>query len=328
MGYTHIKYADRIVIQKLLAKQYEQKEIARIVGKHPSTISREIKKNRSGFFYFANEANQKCKKRRTANNQNKLLSNTELWNDVYEGLINKHSPEQIEGRQKLLHGANKEKVVSKETIYSMIYYLESKGQKIAHHLRYGKKKRNRRINKQENRLLKAKKRSIHKRPKVVNNKKRLGDWEADTVEGSKGTGLIGTFVERKSRYLVAGMLPTKHSEILNMKARDIFSDIDNNYLHTITCDQGTEFSGYTDLEQILNCKIYFADKASPWQRGLNENTNGLIRQFFPKKTSFKNVNDVELKKAVALLNHRPRKSLGFRTPHEAFWGIKPIALQI
>ncbi|MDH5718961.1 MAG: IS30 family transposase [Spirochaetia bacterium] len=328
MGYTHIKYNDRVVIQKLLSLNYTQKAFAKVVNKHPSTICRELKKNKSIFFYYANEAQEKSKNRRKDGCKKKLFEKNELWNDVYEGLINKHSPEQIEGRQKLLYKNDKSKMVSKETIYSMIYYLESMGQNIAANLRYANKKRKRRRNQQENRLLQAKKRSIHKRPKVVNEKKRIGDWEGDTIEGQKGTGLIVTFVERKSTFLVAAKLPTKHSEILNLKTRDAFSEIENSQLKTITLDQGTEFSNFINLEENLNCKTYFADKASPWQRGLNENTNGLLRQFFPKKSSFENLTDEKIKKAVDLLNHRPRKSLGFRTPHEAFFGIKPIALQI
>ncbi len=155
---------------------------------------------------------------------------------------------------------------------------------------------------------------IDQRPDIVNQKLRLGDWEADTVRGQMSSAAcVMTLVDRCSGYLVARLLPDYSSDSLNAAAVDALRSFP---AHTITVDNGMEFAKFPVLEKELKTKVYFAHEHSPWERGANENTNGLLRQFFPKGTNFSTISPLQLERAVALLNSRPRKRHGFKTPEE------------
>ena len=167
--------------------------------------------------------------------------------------------------------------------------------------------------------------SIKDRPEVINRRERFGDWEGDLVVGKDNKGAIATMVERKAGFLIAGLMHGKSSDEFKKTVRDIFAPIDNEILKSITYDNGTEASDYKNLEAILNCDFYFATPGSPWQRGTNENTNGLLRRYFPKKTNFRLIDPKLLDVLIQLINSRPRKRLDYRTPKQV---LKSQKLQL
>ncbi len=164
--------------------------------------------------------------------------------------------------------------------------------------------------------------SIDKRPDLVATRQRFGDWEGDTVEGAKGSGHITTHVERKSRYLIAAKLADKTAAVTTQAVTLAFRKIPVALRHTLTLDNGKEFASFSDIERRTGLTIYFADPYSAWQRGANENTNGLLRRYFPKGMDFRSVTEKTLAQAVKKLNHRPRKCLGYQTPHEVFMNAR------
>jgi len=168
--------------------------------------------------------------------------------------------------------------------------------------------------------------SIHQRPQSANTAKHKGHWEGDTIVGAKNSGYIATLVDRKSLFLVAGFMKNKKSETCIRAILEGFGDICNKDIKTITFDNGTEFYHHRDLSEALECKIYFADPYSAWQRGKNEQVNGMLRRFFPKNMDLSNTTQKDVDKAVDILNNMPRKSLGYRTPYEVFYGLS-VALQ-
>ena len=314
MGYNHLSFEERIVIQEMLHFGLKQKQIAWRLNRSPSTISREISRN--GFTYRAKAAHIRYEKI-IHRERPKKLENSESFSSVFQKLKAGWSPEQISGRLRLYQNDYQ---VSPETIYRFIYRLKGKGMDLTGLLRRSHKRRRRRS--RIGPVSKAKRlRSIHRRPAVIDQRKRLGDWEADTIHGSKKSGFIATFVDRKSLYCLAAKLKRNTAEAFTCAARDLFAEIENDQLYSITADNGSEMSNFEELEEILQCKLYFADPGAPWQRGLNENTNGLLRQYFPKKASFSKVRQKDVRRAVEHLNHRPRKSLGYKTPHEVFHQI-------
>ena len=160
--------------------------------------------------------------------------------------------------------------------------------------------------------------SIDRRPECVATRQRVGDWEGDTVEGAKGSGHITTHVERKSRYLIAAKLTNKTAAVTATAMIATYKKIPKRLRHTLTLDNGKEFAHFSDIERATGLTIYFADAYCAWQRGTNENTNGLLRRYFPKGTDFNQVTEEALALVVKKLNHRPRKCLGYRTPYEVF----------
>lgn len=157
---------------------------------------------------------------------------------------------------------------------------------------------------------------ISQRPKGAKNRSRFGHWESDTVFGTRGTGCFGTHVERKSGFLVAFYLPDRQDNVFNTATVEAFKLLPSSLKKSFTVDHGKEFADHSELSAETGMSVYFCDPHSPWQRGTNENTNGLLRQFFSKKTSLAGVSEEELKRVTALINNRPRKRLGFRTPAE------------
>jgi IS30 family transposase len=168
--------------------------------------------------------------------------------------------------------------------------------------------------------------SISERPDIVETRERLGDWEGDTVEGKKSTGYMVTHVERKSRYLIAANLHNKKAELLTSKSIKAFWRIPKKMRKTLTVDNGGEFARFKELEEKTGLTVYFADPYSAWQRGTNENTNGLLRQYFPKGSDFSKVTEEDLALAVKKLNHRPRKCLDYQSPIQVFWKTRNGAL--
>lgn len=309
--YNHLTIEERESILKLQG-HVSIREIARQLGRTASTISREIKRNSEQGKYSANKAQQKYQARRKKCVRKRLLENPSIYDYVTQGLNKQWSPEQISGRLKKETGRQ---VISYTTIYrgfnqgilpkSLIRQLRKRGLKV---IAASKEKRGR-IHDY---------RTIATRPKAANQRRRLGDWECDTVRGALNKGCLATFVDRKSRYLLAVRMPDRKAATMTSAMITTFSRLPKNKRRSFTVDHGNEFFGFRDVEKAINMPVFFADPYSPWQRGTNENTNGLIRQYFPKKFDFLSVSQSDVDAIVSLLNHRPRKVLGFATPFEVF----------
>lgn len=238
---------------------------------------------------------------------------------VKRKLMQDWSPEEIVGRLMVDYPKNIKMRISHETIYQWIYTDAINGGDLYTHLRRLHKKRRKQRHYGSGRGLIPGRVSIRKRLEAVDSRQRFGDWEGDSVEGAKGTGGIASHVERKSRYLIAAKLPDKTANTMTIASARAFQRIPKNMRKTLTVDNGKEFSLFKELEDKTDLCIYFADPYSAWQRGSNENTNGLLRQYFPKGTNFRNVTKIILALVVKKLNHRPRKCLNYQTPHEVFY---------
>lgn len=312
MSYRHLTLEQRYQIAALRRAGVNQQRIAHVMGRHPSTISRELRRNPTGRVYVGSIAHGHAKRRRHRASARPHLAEG-LRGALWSGLQAKHSPERIRRRLALLQmGA-----ISVPTIYR---YARRWGlrQQLRHPYRY------RRVAGVPRRF--ADRRSIHTRAAAVDRRERIGDWEADTVHPSRGRGVLVTLVERRTGLARLGWSP-------NTSARTVAACICNRLrqlaqrVHTLTCDRGTEFAQDRWLEHELNTRVYFADPHSPWQRGTNENFNGLLRQFFPRTRDFSTITTKELRATETLLNRRPRKRLGYRTPNEVFFNLIPVALQ-
>lgn len=309
--YTQLALEQRYQIYALLKAGFDQTEIAGELGVHKSTISRETKRNRGLKGYRPRQAHcltvarrKRCPSRRITNAD---------WN-VVAGLIKRDwSPEQIAGRLEREGGPR----VSHEWIYRFIYADREMGGDLYRHLR-GRKKYRKRYGSYDRRGQLPGRTSIDERPAVVEQKDRLGDWEGDTIIGGNHRGALVSLVERRSAFTLIGQVGLRTAG----RVRDSVVELLKPYkslVHTITCDNGREFAGHAAISEKLEAKVYFAHPYTSWERGLNENTNGLIRQYFPKRSDLSKVEGAELTKAMDRLNHRPRKNLGFKTPYEVFF---------
>lgn len=317
MSYTHIKPDDRVELAILLRAGHKKSEIARLLGKHPSSISREIKRNstdKGRYNCFLAKKNTRTKRLNANKRFRKLRRNKKLKRYIERKLKKYWSPEQIAGRLKLRYGKT---IICHETIYQFIYKQREdlkkclRCQKGKYRKRYGTKKRER--TREE-----TKKKRIDTRPEIVETRQRLGDFEGDTIVGKGKSGRILTHVDRRSGYLLADKLERGLAEITRKTTTKRFTSLPRGKKFTITYDNGVEFSEYELIERETKMDVYHAYPYHSWERGTNENTNGLLRQFFPKKSSFKEVTQKKLEKMVSLINHRPRKRLNYLTPHEVF----------
>mgnify|MGYP001616242685 FL=1 len=313
----HITNDQRNEIYALTRAGHKQKDIARLLRKHPSAISRELKRNQSeSGKYLAKAAKRKTKERRVEANARfkKIQHNQKLKRHIVRRLKKYDSPEQIAGRWNRNHPHER---IGKDAIYKFVYekrkdlvkYLRR--QKNKYRARYGTRIR-------EKQREAERKRRIDQRPAIINTRARLGDWEGDTVRGNGKSGHIITYVERKSGYLVAGKTENATMENINAFTLKKFKRIPKEKRQSMTYDNGAEFSGYDIIEEQTGLTVYFAFPYHSWERGTNENTNGLLRQFYPKKSRFDMVTQKHLDKVVRNLNHRPRKRLNYLTPHEIF----------
>ena len=211
--------------------------------------------------------------------------------------------------------------ISHETIYQHIYADKRNGGDLHQHLRSQKPHRKRYASGQERRGAIKNRVSIDERPEIVAQKSRIGDWEGDTVIGKNHKGGLVTLAERKSRYVLAGHIRSKHAVGVTAVTTRLLTPYKDK-CHTITFDNGKEFAEHEKIAAELKADIYFANPYHSWERGLNENSNGLLRQYFPKGIELTNITEEQVQEAVERINHRPRKALGFRTPHEIFFGVE------
>jgi len=327
MSYKHFSILERAELYALrVTAQLSMSAIGARMNRSKSTISRELKRNTDERYkiYLPDTAQEKMKGRREkSKGRFRKIENTTI-EEIKERLEQHHSPEQIAGRMKQEGKAS----ASYETIYMMIYGNHQEMGIYKQYLRQKQKKRRRKGVKQKrggipNRV------GIENRPKIAEMKTEIGHWESDTVIGRNHSGIVVTHVDKASKYLVAGLAENKTMEEINRVTIKLFEEVKPAYRKTMTFDNGREFCGHEKLSGSLDLDCFFANPYHSWERGLNEHTNGLIREFYPKNTDFKTVKEEDFQKVVNLINHRPRKSLDYRTPYEVFSGSSEIvALQI
>jgi len=317
MSCKHITPEQRNELSVLLRAGIKQKEIAKILDKSTSAISKEIKRNSIDDKYHARIAKEKTKKRRIIANQRFRKIENDKWIRMYiiRKLTSHWSPEQISGRLKLEY----QRKIGKDCIYTWTYeerkdlvkYLRCK--KGNYRRRYGTRIR-------EKQREKAKVKRIDMRPPIVEERARIGDWEGDTVIGKERTKRLLTNVDRKSGYGLIDKLDLVSAEIIWRKLEERFSKIPREKRYTYTYDNGTEI-GKEDLslEKKIKMDIFRAFPYHSWERGCNENFNGLVREYFPKGMHFANISKEEVKKVERILNNRPRKRLNYYTPKEVFF---------
>lgn len=319
MGYQHLSIDEREVILKMKENCKTIEEIAERIGRNRTTVWRELQKNTSSNGQYKAHLAQKyyCRRRSDAK-QPYRLDNEMLKKYVIAKIEQDWSPEQIANRLKRNHPNKNKMWISTGTIYHHIYQDKAQGGKLYKHLRHGLRKRRKRHGSTEKRGQIPNKRIIDQRPKVVETRKRIGDWESDSVVGRNHKSHIATHVERKSRFILSAKLESKSADDYNAATIRLFKKIPDSRIKTMTVDNGKEFAGFKQLEKQLNTKVYFAHPYCSYERGTNENANGLLRQYFPKGTDFNLVSQKEIDNAVERLNNRPRKCLNYRTPTEVF----------
>lgn len=322
MAYSHITKEERFKIQSWLELSMPQTEISQRLGKDESSVSREISRNKDATGkYTAGLADKTSRKRRKDGKRQsrKLIKDRKLRRAVIAQLKKKKSPEQIAGKRKR---QGKDYVVH-ETVYRYIYDYAPEWKQYLRQQK-GKYRRRHGTKDHEKTREEAKKRRIDERPAIVELRTEIGHWEGDTIKGKEKTTGIATHVERVSGYAIADKLDHVTAENLKQKTAQSFARISKDKKKTETLDNGMEFSEYELLQRETGMKIYFAYPYHSWERGTNENFNGLLRQYFPKGSNFATVTQKDVDRAVRELNHRPRKRLNYLTPYEVFIkGIKP-----
>jgi len=313
----HLTAEERDRIAHLRHQQADQKEIALAVGRCPSTISRELRRNRTGTEYYAAQAQRQSERRRRERPLVRKMDEPQINQTVREGLAREWAPEQIAGR---MRQQGEDRRVSSQTIYAWIQQDEDRP-----HWESMLRRRGQRPARPKKPAPTPDAARVRNRPEVIEQRLRLGDFEGDTVLGPAGTGGLATLVCRKSRLTIVVKVRSKHADHVHGKLKQRLRELDNEHRRSVTFDNGTEFARCGRLEKHLGIQLYFADPGCPYQRGTNENTNGLIRQYFPKGTDFRDISHTEVRRVENRLNHRPRACLGFRTPAEVFFEKNPPA---
>jgi IS30 family transposase len=316
--YKQLTCEQRYAIRILIKKNYLQKDIAEAIGVNKSTISRELKRNSGKRGYRPKQAQQKAVERRRDKSPPRIGEDT--WSKVRSEIKDDWSPEQISGRLKEAEDIS----ISHEWIYQFIIKDKQTGGDLYTHLRC-KSKRRKRYGSYERRGIIKNRRSIEERPAIVETKERIGDWEADTIIGKAHKGAIVSLTERKTKMCLIYKVERKTADLVSKAMSKLLLPL-KNIVYTITSDNGKEFALHEETAETLGTDFYFAHPYASYERGLNENTNGLIRQYFPKDRDFRTITDKELIMAMKKLNNRPRKTLGFLTPNEVFFERYKIAL--
>jgi IS30 family transposase len=290
--------------------KHSMTEIAEVVGVHKSTVSRELRRNRGKRRYRPQQAHRFSMARR-CNTRHRIIPET--WALIDTLIRCDWSPQQISGRLPIEHGIR----VSREHIYQHILEDKRAGGGLYRHLRCHKKRRKRygscdRRGKIPNKI------GIEERPAAINDRLRIGDWEVDTLLGTGRKSVLVTLTERRSRMALVGNAAGRNARSVTDTIIDLLSPFADR-VHSLTSDNGTEFARHQEIARWLNLDFYFAHPYSAWERGTNENMNGLVRQYFPKHRDLTTVTDTELNRVMQKLNSRPRKCLDFKTPLEVFF---------
>ena len=315
MTYTHLTQEERYQIHSLRRQGISQARIAAELARSSSAISRELKRNSTDTGYKPGQAHALAQLRQ-GQRRNARQFDCSQWQLVSLYLRLHLSPQQVSDRLAL----EKRLSISTETIYQYVYANKAQGGDLGSHLRCQKLHRKRYASGRQRRGTLKNRIGIEQRPAIVDTRTRLGDWEGDTVIGKAHKGALVTLVERKSRYTLARALRSKHSTGVTQAIVDLLRP-HREVCQTLTFDNGKEFAEHAFIGQCLRAQVYFAHPYCSWERGLNENHNGLLRQYFPKRRSLLGVTQSEVDDAVHRLNHRPRRCLGGLTPHEVFYNL-------
>ena len=321
MSYKHLSLEERHYIELSLKEGVSQNKISELLGRCQSSITREIKRNTGKRGYRHNQANNFAIGRHK--NKEKFVKLTaEIKEQLNRDIKKDWSPEQIVGRLKLDDGIH----LHHETIYQYILEDKRTGGLLYKHLRHQNKTYRKRYGAGHNRTGIPNRVDIDERSEEANNRERVGDWEADTIIGKNHQGAIVTLDDRKSKLRLAAPLAGKKALYVKDAMIKLLEPI-HRYVKTITFDNGKEFTLHEKIAKALNCKTYFAKPYHSWERGQNENANGLLRQYFPKSMELVKVSTKQVLDAVHKLNSRPRKCLGYKTPYEAFEQLTGINIQ-
>ena len=314
MTYHQITSEERYILAALRKQGFNQSEIARDLGRHRSTICRELKRNSASFdgCYRPSKAIERTAGRRSRSRRNQRFTRENLQH-VESLLRQRWSPEQISGRLR----AQGALLISHETIYRHVWRDRYLGGSLHTYLRGARKQRRKRYGAYDSRGRLAGKRHISERPAAAEQRSEIGHWEIDTVIGKGSRHCLVSVVERKTGYVLIGKLKARTKEHTNRRTRRLMRRHPQRF-KTITADNGTEFHDYAVLERATGTTFYFATPHHSWERGTNENTNGLIRQYVPKGTSMTQLSQQRCNTIARALNDRPRKRLGFKTPKECF----------
>jgi len=317
--YTQLAQEQRYQIYALKKAGHSQTCIAHLLGVHKATISRELSRNQGQRGYRPKQAHQKALQRLRDKSRSRIPPGT--WTTVDDLIQQQWSPEQISGWLK----RTKDISISHEWIYQHIYADKVAGGDLHTHLRCQKKRRKRYGNNDRRGQL-VDRRSIETRPAIVEERSRLGDWELDTIIGKGHKQAIVSINERKTRLSLIAKVERKTAGLVSTAIVRLLKPYADK-VHTLTSDNGKEFAQHKEIAKALNADFYFAHPYASWERGANENMNGLVRQYFPKKCDLRLVTDEAIQMAMDRLNNRPRKCLGFRTPNEVFFDQSPVALE-
>lgn len=313
----HLTYFERCEIQRRWENHESNPVIGKALDRASATIWRELKRNsKPNGRYCALTAQLMANARKGCGGAVRKLDHAPLREYVQAALKEEWSPEQIAGRLPLEHPQDQRMRVSYETIYTFVYEDKRKGGELYKHLRQAHKKRRKRASDKGRRGVIRDRVPIEERPEIVDAQTRPGDWEGDTVIGRGHKAPIATFVERATLYTTAARMPDKRAASLNKAATAAFATQPGLPLHTLTVDNGKEFSDFKELEETLDVDIYFARPYRATDRAINENINGLLRQYLPKGSDFTTLTDAHLNEILRKLNNRPRKKLGYSTPVE------------
>lgn len=330
MSYRHISKEEGCVIAHLRMARFTLRQIAEKLNRSPSTICRELKRNGPGekatWPYWYDAAQARSDERRYKARHYYRQDSKRLVEYVERGIKLDWSPEQMASRMRLDHPLDKSMRISVETVYRWIYTDARNGGDLYRHLRRSHKWRRRQKRYGAGRRFIAGRVGIEERPREVEDRQIFGHWEGDSVVGKRGKSSIATHVERKSRYLLAGKLDDRTAAQFSTNTVRMLGKVRPSLRKTLTIDNGSEGAKFKEIEKETGLTVFFAKPYAAWQRGTNENTNGLLRQYFPKGTDFRKVSDNALQRAVDRLNNRPRKCLNYRTPFEIFSEASGVAL--
>ena len=327
MKYKHFTIEEREKIQYGLWEKKSFREISKEINRSPSSISREVKKNQDSIgrkFYNPRVAHRKALKKRSSRGRKERLKNDTIRDYVLKELKKRTSPEQISGRIKKEHPGQS---ISHEAIYQFVYnqinregwgLLKPGCQDLRPCLRRKKKRRAKKGQRRCQRIFKPQGPSISLRPQIVNKRSRIGDWESDTIVSKDQKPGVNTLVERKTGLVFITKLKDKTSQATLEAIAKRLSNLPEKTKKTATFDNGPENQRWQELEKETGLKAFFANAYHSWERGTNENTNGLVRDYFPKKTDFTMIPNEKIQEVEELLNSRPRKRLGWKTPLEVF----------
>lgn len=314
MSYHQLTENERYQIYVMKKAGHSQKEIAVLLNRTPSTISRELRRNRGLRGYRPKQAQQlSASRRREASKAIKVTD--EVWGWIVRLVEQQLSPQQV------VDYLDNHKNISlhHETVYQRIYADKAQGGELYKHLRIASKPYRKRYGHYDRRGRIKNRIDIDERPAIVDRRTRIGDWEGDTVMGKGRKSALLTMVERKTLYTVIVRLTGKRADLLAEAAVTHMAEMKSK-VKTITFDNGLEFADHVMIAEGLEANIYFAHPYASWERGINENTNGLIRQYFPKGTDFNQVSDAQVQWVMNRLNNRPRKTRGCKSPNELFMG--------